>query len=34
VPEPVTTTGYLLALLGVSALILARRTRDVAPITA
>lgn len=30
-PEPVTTTGYLLALLGVSALVLARRTRDVAP---
>jgi drug/metabolite transporter (DMT)-like permease len=31
VPEPVTITGYLLALFGVWALVLARRPRDVAP---
>jgi drug/metabolite transporter (DMT)-like permease len=31
VPGPVTVTGYLLALLGVSALVLSRRTRQFAP---
>jgi drug/metabolite transporter (DMT)-like permease len=31
VPEPVTTAGYLLALLGVSALVVARRPRELSP---
>lgn len=34
VPEPVATAGYLLALLGVSALVVARRTRELAPAVA